>query len=231
MTRKKINNIDERLYETDIKKEFIFRNYDFFFRENTYLINEMKLNSKSIIDLIHFDFNKNNIIGFELKSERDTIRRLDNQLKTYISFCNIVYVVSHEKHLGKIQELLQDKKYYNNVGIITTTRDYNFTEIKKATYQKPVFDSFIRNLDTEELTLLSESKGVDISTTLNKKSLVEKLKPKVNYSDIYESLKNKILKYYITGNKCPHCNQEVSYHKTVGYTKNKYCLLCNQLIL
>ena len=156
MSRSKKEEKDEKLYDFDIRREFVKRNLEFFTKENTYLINEMKLNSKNIIDMNFFDFNTNTIIGFEIKSERDNTKRLEGQLKTYTSFCNIVYVICHEKHLDKVQELIDSKNFSRYVGIIKVDNDLNFTEVRKGVYQKPFFDSFIRNLDCEELASLCE---------------------------------------------------------------------------
>lgn len=226
--KRKSSEEDNKLYDIDIRKAFIKRNINFFSKEGTYTVNEFAINSKtSIIDLINFDFNKNIITGFEIKSERDNLKKLPKQLKTYISFCNIVYVICHEKHVHDVELILKTEVYSTHVGIIKVTDDLQFQEVKKAIYSKPFFDSFIRNLDTEELSFLCEERG--LNKFGYKKQLVDRLKLQVSFSDLYVSLKRKLFKYsYIK--ECTHCKKSIFINKTLGEDKDSYCLLCNRLI-
>ena len=72
-------------------------------------------------DLIEFDVNegaKNYIIGYEVKSDRDTLDRLESQLKGYLTWCNYVFVLAtlrHKKELLKILDSNEDFK--NKVGV------------------------------------------------------------------------------------------------------------------
>ena len=121
MARKK-KVVDENkiiLYDKVIRKEFILRNLEFFNKENTVMVNEFGITKKRVADIFHFDFNTNISTIFEIKGERDDIcKRLEGQLNVYTSYANIVYVVTSENHLTKIEELLARKIYGKNVGII-----------------------------------------------------------------------------------------------------------------
>ncbi len=217
----------KKVLDPEIRKEFIKRNLSYFSKDNTYFINEMKLNSKNIIDMIYFDFNNNNIIGFEIKGSQDTLKRLEKQLKTYVTFCNMVYVVVHCKLTEKVFDMLRKKSIFSKIGVIEVDDNLNFKELKKAEYRKPFFDSFIRNLDTEELISLSEGKNIS-TTHFNKDSIVSKLKRHITWDEVYNSLKNKVFKYYIKGEVC--CDVKITYNKYVGEHIDRYCMLCNRLV-
>ena len=97
MPRKKIK-------DWDIRKAFIKRNLDFF--KSNFFVNELGVNSKNIMDVAALDFDKNIFYGFEIKSEADNLQRLYKQLSTYVTFFNIVYVVSHMKHTEAILAII-----------------------------------------------------------------------------------------------------------------------------
>lgn len=201
MPRKKIK-------DWDIRKEFIKRNLEFF-KSNTF-VNEMGVNSKNIVDLAALDFKKNIFYGFEIKSEADNLKRLFKQLTTYVTFFNIVYVVSHEKHTEAILALLRNNPFLKYVGYIEVTSDMEFKELIKAKYAEPRFDTFLRNLDMEELESLCESKGQYLGWE-GKSLLVDKVKRLITLDDIYKHMQNKVNRYYIK--TCPKCGSHLYYNK------------------
>lgn len=60
---------------------------------------------------------KKGIIGIEIKTERDSTQRLNKQLENYSKVCDYVYVMCHDSHVPKVEEILERKKY-THVGII-----------------------------------------------------------------------------------------------------------------
>lgn len=58
------------------------------------------------------------IIGYEIKTEYDTLKRLPKQLDSYVRVCNYVIVFCHDSKLEEVEELL-DSKNYPFVGIIS----------------------------------------------------------------------------------------------------------------
>ena len=132
-----------KIKDIDIRKAFISRNLEFF-KAHTF-VNEMGVNSKNIVDLAALDFNKNIFYGFEIKSEADSLKRLPKQLSTYSTFFHIVYVVGHCKHTESILTFLDTHTFTHSMGYIEVDSDLNFTELRKAKYVQPRFDSFIRN--------------------------------------------------------------------------------------
>lgn len=202
MPRKKIK-------DWDIRKEFIKRNLDFF--KSNFFVNELGVNSKNIMDVAALDFDKNIFYGFEIKSEADNLQRLYKQLSTYVTFFNIVYVVSHFKHTEAILALIENNPFMRNVGYIEVSSELDFKELKKAKFTAPRFDTFIRNLDMEELTSLCESKGQYLGWE-SKKLLVDKVKRLTSLDEVYEHLKSKVYRYYYK--TCPKCGGHLYYNKT-----------------
>lgn len=199
-----------KIKDVDIRKEFIKRNLEFF--KSTTFVNEMKINSKNIVDLAAMDFNNNILFGFEIKSEVDTLKRLPRQLATYSTFFNIVYVVTHQKHTEGVLNLIETQAYARNVGCIEVNSSLEFTEVRKAKFAKSRFDMFIRNLDLEELTLLYEEKGLGKLMGWESKSIiVDKLKRQVSLNEVYSHLHSKVDRYYTRN--CPYCGSTLYFNK------------------
>lgn len=216
-----------KIKDIDIRKAFISRNLEFF-KAHTF-VNEMGVNSKNIVDLAALDFDKNIFYGFEIKSEADSLKRLPKQLSTYSTFFHIVYVVGHCKHTESILTFLDTHTFTHSMGYIEVDSDLNFTELRKAKYVQPRFDSFIRNLDQEELSILCESKGQFLGWE-TKSILVDKLKRIVTMDEIYHHMHNKIDRYFLK--VCPKCGSKLYYNKKnrTGH-KDSFCYECGSKII
>ena len=213
-----------KIKDIDIRKEFIKRNLDFF--KSTTFVNEMGVNSKNIVDVAALDFNKNIFYGFEIKSEADSLKRLPKQLSTYSTFFNIVYVVAHEKHTESILQFLDTQTFTHDMGYIEVSSNLDFTEIRKAKFRKPRFDTFLKNLDLEELSILCESKGQYLGWE-SKSMLVDKIKRSTSLDEIYEHIHNKVNRYFYK--VCPHCGSTLYYNKKNRYgKKDSFCFECGK---
>lgn len=212
----------EQLRDIDIRKAFIKRNLDFF--KKLTFVNEMGVNSKNIVDVAALDFKKNIFYGFEIKSEVDSLKRLPKQLSTYSTFFNIVYVVAHHKHTQSILQFFEANPFTSAMGLIEVSDDLNFKEIRSASFKAPRFDSFIRNLDAEELESLCESKG-QFNGWESKSLLVDKVKRNVTMEEIYNHMYNKVTRYYLK--ECPSCGSTLYYNKKDrnGH-KHSHCFEC-----
>ena len=223
---KKLENKKTLPNDKDIRFEFIKRNLGFFKKEDTIFVNEYGINRRNVIDLASFDFKNNVLVGFEIKSHQDNLKRIEKQLMTYTEFFNVVYVVCADSHVKKLIEFLDSKDYGRKVGIIEVDKELNFKEIKKAIYNKSFFDTFIKNLDKEEIMMLCEEH--DLPSNDTKYRLIGRLKRFIDYKELYKSLKNKLRKYYVK--KCPSCKSNLYYNKFVKGDKNSYCYECGSLI-
>ena len=67
-------------------------------------------------------------ICYEIKTEYDSLNRLEEQLNSYCSLFDKVYVVCNEKHFEKVSILTPE-----NVGILLLTERNTLSEQKKAT--------------------------------------------------------------------------------------------------
>ena len=213
-----------KLRDIDIRKEFIKRNADFF-RANTF-VNELGINSKNIVDFAALDFDKNIFYGFEIKSEVDSLKRLPKQLSIYSTFFNIVYIIAHHKHTEHILNFLDANVFTRDMGYIEVSDDLDFKEIRKASFKRPRFDTFIRNLDSEELENLCESKG-QYQGWESKNLLVDKIKRSTTMEEIYEHMHNKVDRYYLKF--CPRCGSSLYFNKKDrnGH-KHSQCFECGE---
>lgn len=60
------------------------------------------------------------LIGIEIKTERDSTKRLLKQLRAYSLTCDFVYVMCHDLHVAKVEQLMKRYKL-QHVGIIAYT--------------------------------------------------------------------------------------------------------------
>lgn len=78
------------------------------------------------------------LIGYEIKSDKDNLKRLKNQLDKYLIFFNYVVVLTTEKHLGEVMRLLT-KPEYRQVGVmvckLTDEKTY-YEVVRLAEYQE-----------------------------------------------------------------------------------------------
>lgn len=72
---------------------------------------------KVIADSLVFTENSG-LIGIEIKTKSDNLKRLEHQLDSYTLACNYTFVFCHDSHLNQVTELL-DKNHYDYVGIIS----------------------------------------------------------------------------------------------------------------
>lgn len=224
---KKGKEKQKKLRDWDIRQEFIRRNLEFF--KSTTFVNEMGVNSKNIVDLAALDFDKNIFYGFEIKSEADSLQRLYKQLSTYTTFFNIVYVVAHFKHTEAVMNMIENNTFMKKVGYIEVSQDLNFSELKKAEFTRPRFDTFIKNLDLEELCDLCKSKGQYMGWE-GKSLLIDKTKRLVTLDEVYEHMHNKVNRYF--SKVCPKCGSKLYYNKRNRNGKNiPYCYECGSQII
>lgn len=91
-------------------------------------------------DIVEFveDNGLKSLIGYEIKSDKDNLKRLKNQLDYYLVFFNYVIVLTTEKHLKEVMHLL-NKSEYRQVGVMVCrlTEDRTFYEVVRlADYQE-----------------------------------------------------------------------------------------------
>ena len=94
----------------------------------------------AIADIIFADKNYHNLIGIEIKSSHDNIKRAIKQCRTYARYCNQVYVVVEASHRIRAEKIIPEE-----YGVLYSE------QIKKSGH---------------EITLARESKCRDIDINL-----------------------------------------------------------------
>lgn len=126
---------------TDFYQELMHthRNEYFYKNEllNSLLIQKGKISSCSALtelpvadsktDMIFVDKNDVGIV-YEIKTELDTLNRLESQIQDYYKAFPYIYVVTSSNHLHQLEQALEE----TNVGIIELTNDNEFVYRKEA---------------------------------------------------------------------------------------------------
>ncbi|ASR79655.1 hypothetical protein KAMFAM_202 [Bacillus phage Kamfam] len=105
-----------KFYEEDIKQLILEKKHVFIKDKDTQsaVLFEKGLDVNSVIaDCLIFT-SDGNIIGVEIKTERDSTKRLNKQLKSYSKVCDYVYVLCEDKHVDKVEDILHN---YNHTGV------------------------------------------------------------------------------------------------------------------
>lgn len=116
-----------------------YRNEYFYKNEllNSLLIQNGKISSCSALtelpvadsktDMIFVDENDVGTV-YEIKTELDTLNRLESQIQDYYKAFPYIYVVTSSNHLHQLEQVLKE----TNVGIIELTNDNKFVYRKEA---------------------------------------------------------------------------------------------------
>lgn len=181
----------DMLYDTDMR-EILFETY-----ENTgerLRIFEELVIGKSRADAIMVK--EDEIIGFEIKSDKDSLVRLTTQVKNYERFCNKCYIVTGIHYIDKIEEAVP--KHW---GIYDIIRDEEgnlhmemFREAKKNPKERPTvkLKNQMSLLWRMELIKIVKDYKLGGVTTRNKRQLRELIIEKLGKDEAkrltYESL-------------------------------------------
>ncbi|ATV44550.1 sce7726 family protein [Pectobacterium brasiliense] len=147
-----------------------------------------------------FDYNKRRcdllvstdaeIIGIEIKSDIDNLSRLEEQLRSYYSCFNKVYVACGEKHYKEIRQIK------GNFGIIYITKDALSIK-RKAKVKKEL--NIIAILDMCDKASLEKITNIKSS---NKSELIMMIVSKYTKNEIYaihhQAIHEKVSKIYST---------------------------------
>lgn len=129
-----ISNLYQELQATH-RNEYFYKNKLL----NSLLIQNGKISSCSALtelpvadsktDMIFVDKNDVGIV-YEIKTELDTLNRLESQIQDYYKAFPYIYVVTSSSHLHQLEQALEG----TNVGIIELTNDNKFVYRKEAAY-------------------------------------------------------------------------------------------------
>ena len=138
--------ISQRIMEKQVKQEILDNRYLFSYLgklgESSIVFEKSVNHGKLIADALVFTTGKG-LIGVEIKTEYDSLKRLSHQLDNYLAICNYVTVFIHESWVTKVEKLLASKHINHVVGIIVYSSYKNrviagvYKEMKTNPYIKP----------------------------------------------------------------------------------------------
>lgn len=111
----------DNLYEADIKEVILNKRHIFLQdrdTKSTVLFEKGIVVGSTIADCLIFS--EEGIIGVEIKTSHDNVRRLNKQLKNYSLVCDKVFVLTHDNHVDKVEVILS-KNNFHHIGIIAYT--------------------------------------------------------------------------------------------------------------
>lgn len=166
-----MNNAD-MLYDADMR-EILFEEYEST-GERLRVFEELVI-GKSRADAIIVK--EDEILGFEIKSDKDSLVRLQTQVKNYERFCNKCYLVTGVHYINKVEEAVP--KHW---GIYVIMKDENekihiemFREAEKNPKERPTvkLKNQMSLLWRSELSVIVKENKLGGVTTRNKKQLRE----------------------------------------------------------
>jgi hypothetical protein len=113
---------------------------------------------------------------YEIKSERDSLSRLDNQIETYKRFYAKVYVIAGENHIDGIRSIVSE-----DVGILKLSRRHQISTLREAmdrperTCTQTIFES-IRIDEAKRILSLMDVVIPDVPNTQMHAALKDKFK-------------------------------------------------------
>lgn len=111
----------EYIYKNALLNKFLIEKYSL---SRTSVLNEFAIGN-SIADFILLNGEAR---IYEIKTDLDSLDKLDKQLSDYIQFANKVYIVTSPKHVDKILLKYAD----SSIGVIEFTNKNKFKELKAA---------------------------------------------------------------------------------------------------
>ncbi|MEX2565726.1 MAG: sce7726 family protein [Cyclobacteriaceae bacterium] len=122
------NYKNEYVYKNILTNKLLLKKYSL---KNTIALSEFNV-GKSIADFVLLNGEAR---IYEIKTELDSLDKLDKQLLDYCKFGDKVYIVTSSKHINKIIELYDN----STIGIIELTSMNSLKTVKEATSNQDTF--------------------------------------------------------------------------------------------
>jgi hypothetical protein len=131
---------------------------------------------------------------YEIKTELDSLDRLDNQISTYRKIFDRIYVVTHESQMAKLTRSLSDQ-----IGVILLTDRYTLQTVREASSNRAhvesgsIFDC-LRRSEYSQLVKREFGYVPDVPNTMiyrECKKMVVGLEPTVAHDEMVELLKGR----------------------------------------
>lgn len=203
----------EYFYKNALLNELLVKKYSL---NTTTVLNEFPIGT-SIADFILLN---GKVRIYEIKTDLDSLDKLDKQIKDYVQFANEVYIVTSSKHAEKIMAKYAD----SNIGIIEFTNKNTLKELKIPKNNLEYFNhlTIFKTLRKNEyLEIINDKFGFipNVPNTLIFKECLELAKT-IDISEFQPLAFNKLKERKL---KCPdlYKSEETPYElKHICYTLN-----------
>ena len=118
---------------------------------------------------------ENKITGFEIKSDKDNLLRLEDQMKDYTRFCDECYIVTGDKHLEEIPLVVPE--FYGIIRIYLDEDDKVKLEVIREAGKDP--NESKRRKIKHQMSLLWRDEITRIAKANKIKPISNKSKPKI----------------------------------------------------
>lgn len=161
---------------------------------NDLIIYEKKIYGGVITDCLIFT-QYQGIIGVEIKTQHDTLRRLPRQLDSYVKTCRYIYVYCHDSKVKGVKDLLK-QKHYEFVGIISYT-EFDHVPVPGLVRQAKISPFLMYQGYTSLLWKDELKKILYVATNTKQYDRINKLKFK--YNQLFPSLNGEqlVANFYI----------------------------------
>lgn len=155
----KLNHRNEYFYKNELLNSLLIQNGKISFCS---ALTELPV-ADSKTDMIFIDENNVGTV-YEIKTELDTLNRLESQIQDYYKAFPYVYIVTSSNHLHQLEQVLEG----TNVGIIELTNDNEFVYRKEAAYNASslshdVLFRILRKKEFESIVIKYFGKLPDVS--------------------------------------------------------------------
>lgn len=155
----KLNHRNEYFYKNELLNSLLIQNGKISFCS---ALTELPV-ADSKTDMIFIDENDVGTV-YEIKTELDTLNRLESQIHDYYKAFPYIYVVTSSNHLHQLEQVLEE----TNVGIIELTNDNKFVYRKEAAYNTSslsynILFRILRKKEFESIVLKYFGKLPDVS--------------------------------------------------------------------
>ena len=118
---------------------------------------------------------ENKIVGFEIKSDKDNLLRLEAQMKDYTRFCDECYIVTGDKHLEEIPLVVPE--FYGIIRIYLDEEEQARLEVVREATKDPKESK--RRKIKHQMSLLWRTEITRIAKSNKVKPISKKSKPKI----------------------------------------------------
>jgi len=118
---------------------------------------------------------ENKIVGFEIKSDKDNLLRLEAQMKDYTRFCDECYIVTGDKHLEEIPLVVPE--FYGIIRIYLDEDEQARLEVVREAAKDPKESK--RRKIKHQMSLLWRTEITRIAKANKVKPISKKSKPKI----------------------------------------------------